>query len=99
MGFGYKRAKLVAPQANTERCLVMRKEYALKLLDLLDRGKRIINVDETWLNESNFVRKAWCPTSSSGGVKLQAITPPLSMISALDTEGRVYFSLSHAKTD
>ena len=69
------------------------------MLDLLDREVRIINVDETWLNESNFVRKHWCPVESSGSVHLKSISPSLSMIAALDTNGRTWFSLSHAKTD
>ena len=77
----------------------MRQQYAQKLLDLMERRVRIINVDETWLNESNFVRRHWCPVESPGSVKLKAITPSLSMIAALDTDGRVWFSLSHAKTD
>ena len=38
------------------RCLVLRQQYALKMLPLLESGRRIINVDESWLNGTNFVR-------------------------------------------
>jgi len=89
----------VHPQANSERCLVLRQQYAISLLDLLKQGKRIINVDETWLNETNFQRKTWCRPLSSNTVKLRPITPSVAMIAALDTDGRVYFTLSHANTD
>ena len=47
---GYRMAKSVALQANSERCLVLRQQYALKMLPLLESGRRIINVDESWLN-------------------------------------------------
>ena len=87
------------PQANSERCLVLRQQYAISLLALLKQGKRIINVDETWLNETNFQRKTWCRPLSSNTVKLRPITPSVAMIAALDTDGRVYFTLSHANTD
>ena len=69
------------------------------MLNQLEAGKRIIVVDETWLNESNFVRKAWSSPKMPGTVVRKAITPSLSMIAALDTDGRVYFSLSHSTTD
>ena len=69
------------------------------MLPLLESKTRIINIDETWLNESSFVRKAWAPRNGLGNVKLNTVTPRLSMIAALDTDGRVWFSLSHSNTD
>ena len=69
------------------------------MLEFLKSGKRIINVDETWLNQSNFVRKAWFTSSATATIPLRAITPTLSMIAALDNEGRIYFSLNHSSTD
>ena len=47
---GYRKAKTVAIQANSERCLVLRQQYSLRMIPLLASGKRIINVDESWLN-------------------------------------------------
>ena len=69
------------------------------MLSLLNSGKRIINVDETWLNETNFTRKVWCRPDSTCSETIKAISPSLSMIAALDTDGRVFFSLGHAATD
>ena len=54
MNLVFKMTRKVAPRANSERCLVLRQQYALSLLAVLGQGKRIINVDETWLNETNF---------------------------------------------
>ena len=99
MKLRYHRMHKVQPRANSERCLVLRQQYALSLLQLLDQGKRIINVDETWLNETSFQRMAWCRPEGTGSIPLRPITPSLAMISALDTDGRIYFSLGHANTD
>jgi len=69
------------------------------MLEFLKSGKRIINIDETWLNQSNFVRKIWCPSKATATIPLRTINPSLSMIAALDNEGRIYFSLNHSTTD
>ena len=60
MGLSFRRVRKVPIQANLDRCLVLRQQYGLAMLSLLGSGKRVINVDETWLAESNYIRKAWC---------------------------------------
>lgn len=99
MGFRYRKVRKTVPGANSERCLVLRQQYALKMISLLLEGKRIINVDETWINETNFTRKAWCSTQSSGTVPLKAVQPALAMITSLDSDGHIHFALSHSNTD
>ncbi len=99
LGLGYRMAKKVPIQCNTERCLVLRQQYALAMLPLLIAGKRVLNVDESWLNESSFTRKMWCPGDAAATVTFRAVTPRLSLIAALDTDGRVYFALTQANTD
>ena len=99
MGLSFRRVRKVPVQANLDRCLVLRQQYGLAMLSLLGSGKRVINVDETWLAESNYIRKAWCRPGTPGTVATSSIQPRLSMVTALDTEGRVYFALSHANTD
>ena len=59
LGLRYRKTKKIPLQANSQRCKVLRQQYALTLLSLLDQGKRVIQVDETWLNETNFTRKTW----------------------------------------
>ena len=99
MGLGYRKVKKVPRQGNSQRCLVLRQQYALKMLELLDQGKRVINVDETWISETGYHRFAWAKPQISGSVPLNTVTPSLSMIAALDTDGNVYYALSHATTD
>ena len=71
----------------------------MELVRLIEQEKRIINVDETWINESNFVRKVWGRKDGRGNARLSSVTPRISMIAALDIDGKVWYCLSHATTD
>jgi len=61
LGLGYRVAKKVPIQANMERCLVLRQQYATEMLLLLQRGAHILNVDESWVSSTNFTRMLWAP--------------------------------------
>mgnify|MGYP003310138798 CR=1 FL=1 len=87
-GMRYRVLKKVAFQGNSERCLVTRLRYAQKMFELLERGARIINIDESWLNSQRFVRKVWVPSKSTTSVTEKQINPRLSLILALHTDGR-----------
>ena len=41
----------------------------------------------------------WCPTDAPCTVTDRAVSQRLGLIAALDTDGRVYFSLTHSNTD
>ena len=41
----------------------------------------------------------WCPGDSAATVTQRTVTTRLSLIAALDTDGRVYFALTQANTD
>ena len=69
------------------------------MLPLLEKGTRILNIDESWLNETNFVRKIWCPPQSPATVQTRPISYRIALIAALDTEGCIYYSLTQANTD
>ena len=91
---GYKRAKTICIQANSERCLVLRQQYALRMLPLLESGRRIINVDESWLNNTRFSRKIWVPSDAPASITDKQVQPRISLIAALDTEGRIWCALT-----
>ena len=55
----YRVVKKVAYQGNSERSMVLRMLYAKKMFELLDQGKRIINIDETWLPHLDFRTMKW----------------------------------------
>ena len=53
-GLKFRKAKKVPPHANSLRNQYMRQQFALKLLDLLLDGKRILAIDESWFGETNY---------------------------------------------
>ena len=95
----FVKSKKLNPQTNSDRALVLRQQYALEMLRLLGQGKRVINIDETWLNETSFIRRTWAHRNGKGNTSLNAVSPRVSMIAAIDTDGQVWFTLSHANSD
>ena len=47
---GYRKVGGIPVQANSERCLVLRQQYALRMVGVLEQGIRVINIDESWIN-------------------------------------------------
>ena len=96
---GYRLAKTVPVQSNLERALVLRQQYSMRILPLLEAGKRIINVDESWLNQTRFLRRTWVPSDAPSTFREKQVQPRISLLLALDTEGRIWCSLTQANTD
>ena len=61
---GYRIAKTLPVQSNTERALVLRQQYSMHLLPMLEKGTRIINIDESWLNQTRHLRRTWVPSDA-----------------------------------
>ena len=59
-------------------------------------GRRVINVDESALNSLEFPGRLWVPASRTATVPLGQ---RLSLLAAIDTDGRVWCALSQATTD
>ena len=62
------------------------------MLDLLSEGKRILNVDETWIGQTNFARAEWKDRKMASS-RLNPVMPRITMIAALDNMGDLYISL------
>ena len=73
--------------------------YAKKMLELLDQGKRIINIDETWLPHLDFRNKKWRRRGEPNTLSTKSLSCKVNMIAALDTEGHLYLSLTQQNTD
>ena len=99
LGMGYRMAKKVPIQCNLERTLVLRQQYSIKMLPMLEQRKRVINVDESWLNQTRFLRRTWVPSQSASTFRDKQVHPRISLILALDTDGKMYFALTQANTD
>ena len=68
------------------------------LLDKLSEGVRIINVDETWINQADFRRRKWRRKGETNSVSVRIVQPRISMLTAIDTEGNLFYALSHGNT-
>ena len=95
----YRPLKRIAFQANSARCLILRKQYAEAMIALLLKGKRIINVDETWINIKNYRRRRWRKHGVVNSVNSRVVSPRISFIAAISTEGETYFSVTQVNTD
>ena len=93
LGLKYRAVKFNDVQANSERCLVLRQQYALKMLELLSTGKRIINVDESWVDCMDYTRRHWCLADQPGKAK-KPVTPRISLIAAVCSDGLALLSLT-----
>ena len=95
----YRVLKKAAYQGNSQRCLVTRMLYAKKMLSLLESGARIINIDESWLPHLDFRRKKWRRRGEPNSMATKVLSPKVNMIAAVDTDGKLYLSLTQQNTD
>ena len=91
---GYRKSSVVPIQSNLPRCLVLRQQFALRMLPLLESGRRIINVDENWLNGTRLIRRSWVPSDAPGTHTDKQVVPRISLMVALDTDGKIWFALT-----
>ena len=57
------------------------------MLGLLESGVRVINVDQTWIGDTNFARRKWRQRGVSNSVPLSTVFPRVSMMLAINTFG------------
>ena len=93
LNMSFKKIKEVTKHSNSEKNLVLRQQFALELIRILQSGKRIINVDQTWLGMQDFRRRKWKPHDSTNSVPKMSIRPRITMWVGLDTDGELYLSL------
>ena len=99
LGMRYRKVLPVSIHGNNERNLVLRQQYAIRLIHLLKEGKTILNVDETWLGMSDFRRRKWKSPNTTNSVAKLSLVPRVSMIAGLDSRGKVYLSLLQANSN
>ena len=69
------------------------------MLPILLSGKRVINIDETWLPYLDFRNHKWAPKGEINSVACKDLIPKVNMIAAVCTIGQVYVSLTQINTD
>jgi hypothetical protein len=86
-------------QANSDRCLILRQQFAIKLLDIMSKDALIISQDETFLSISDHRRMCWRERGKSTSVSTKSVAPRISILGAIDTNGSAYISLSQSNTN
>ena len=94
IGARYKPIKKVPYIGNTPRCIILRQKYAMFVLDQLQRGVRVINLDQTWINDANFTRRKWRMRGQVNSSNDCKVEPRIAMQMCIDTEGELYCSLA-----
>jgi len=99
MGLKYKLVKNISFQGNSERNLVLRQQFAIEMLKLLDSKKRVLNLDESTINSLTFFRRKWKEHGTTNSIPHKQVAPSNSLIAAIDTEGDIYLSFTQVHTD
>ena len=58
-----------------------------------------MNVDETWLNTSDFRQMKWGFKGKNNNLPKKSMNPRISMIVGIDTLGNIYFTLSQSNSN
>ena len=95
----FKKIKPLVSQTNRLRCLLCRQQYAMTMLEALASGKRVINVDESWLSSTVFKRYSWAKKGRSNVRPEKQLRPRASILAAIDNYGAAYISLGTSTTD
>ena len=69
------------------------------MLGLIDEGKIILNVDQSWLNMLDFRHRKWVVRGQRNSLAFKPVVPRLSVLAAIDTQGSVYMALTMSITD
>ena len=99
MELSYGKVKKLPKQINSTRNLYLRQQFGVKMLDLLKNGKRILNVDETWIGQTNHTRSVWRSSNKNGSMTANTVAPRISMIVGIDNWGDLYLSLHQTNTN
>ena len=77
----------------------MRQEFGKKMLELMTDGTRILNIDETWIAQTNFKRQAWMQLEKNESDRINPVAQRITMIVALDNYGDIYLALMQSNTN
>ena len=59
----------------------------------------MLNLDETWINDTSHQRKKWREHGTTNSVLSHIVNPRLSVIAALDNYGDVYMAITQVNTN
>lgn len=87
LGMAFRKIKAISPAENAVVNLVLRQQFALRLIQQAQQKTRLICIDETWLGMEDFRRMKWQLPTSTNSVTKALWQPRISMILAIDSYG------------
>ena len=83
----YVMVKDHAINTNSIRNILLRQEWARQFLMPSLDNKIFINIDETWLNMTDFRRKQWRRKGTASSLQKKALNPRISLTVAISSKG------------
>ena len=90
----YRKIKRVPFQGNSERCKVLRCMWAKEFFRILERGDRVITIDETWLPSTDYRTKRWKQRGMLNTLGDASMGYKVNLIVAVSTDGEVWASIT-----
>ena len=90
----YRKIRRTSYLGNYERSLTLRQQYAKIMLDLLDKRKRILYIDESTIPSCDYRHQKWGIRGEKNTVAEKDLTEKVNMIAGLCTDGQVYVALT-----
>ena len=95
----YRKIKRIPFQGNSERCKVLRSLYAQKMLPIYETSQRVINIDESWLNEADFRGRRWKGRGMLNTASDKVFSQKINIIVAIASDGDMWMSLTTCSTN
>ena len=64
----YRKIKRTAATCNSLKNIMLRHHYAKFLTNILLEGKRVLNIDESWIGATDFRRQKWSRKSEPDSI-------------------------------
>ena len=64
----YRKLIPISIHGNSQKNLVLRQQFGMKMIQLMLAGKTLLNVDESWLGMTDFRRRKWRAPGTSNSV-------------------------------
>ena len=95
----YRMIKYQPTHLNSLRSKVLRSMYSQEILKALDADKRLINIDESWIDELTPKKKRYFLPGAPSTIATRKMGNHTSVIAAIDTNGNSYFTVLHGNVD
>ena len=99
IGARFKLIRKIPYLGNHNRCLMLRQLYAKFMLRKLAAGVRIINVDQTWINDMFLTRRKWRMRGKVNSWAEKPVNPRIAVQMAVCTDGKLYYAMTQVNTD